>query len=375
MKILVVNWRDIFNPEAGGAEIHIDEILKRKPDVWEVDFVSAEFKGSTERDTVNGYHIHRIPNNSLFHVTFKKYWRKHLKKNDYDLIIDDVSKIPLCIHRYVKDIPVLAVHHHIHGKSLFKQLIFPIALYVYTLEKHFLKFYKNVPMIVVSDSDYKELIATYDYQNARILHNGVDLAPLRNIDVPKTDQPSVIYLGRLKKYKRVNHVLSAFKLILEKYPDAHLFIGGKGDDEPRLKKITAELGLESKVDFLGFVTDEIKYKFLKSSWLMGIASEKEGWGIVVIEANAVGTPVVGYDVEGLRDSIKDGVTGFLTENGNIEQFAQNMLRLIDDRELRNQFGEQAVKWSSQFDWDHTAKQFYQYAEQVVKDFRTDGETS
>ena len=138
MNILVINWRDIKNPEAGGAEIHIDEILKRKPSDWNIDFVSSKFKGCKKFETINGYNVYRIFNNFLFNFTFYFYWKFKFSKKKYDLIVDDISKIPLSTPKYIKNIPILAINHHIHGKSMFKELPFFLALYIYLLEKHYL---------------------------------------------------------------------------------------------------------------------------------------------------------------------------------------------------------------------------------------------
>lgn len=371
MKVLVINWRDIKNPEAGGAEIHIDELLKRKPADWGVDFVSASFKGAPSREAINGYNVIRIPNNSLFNYTFRLYWRSKGRRRGYDLIIDDISKIPLATPRYIKDIPIVALHHHVHGASLFKELSYAPALYVYTAEKAYLKYYQNTPIISVSESSKNELLTLYPFRDISVINNGVDVDVFKDTrKEPKTEFPSLVYLGRLKKYKRVDHIIRAFQLVHEKIPASRLFIVGKGDDELRLKAITDELKLTSGIYFHGFVSEEEKRKILSTAWVSAITSEKEGWGIGVIESNAAGTPVTGYDVPGLQDSIRDQYSGFLIENGNINILAEKIYLLFEDKELRRQYSQNAVQWAANFSWDSAAKQFYEKLDKIVSDFRS-----
>src|SRR5208282_2083723 len=109
--------------------------------------------------------------------------------------------------------------------------------------------------------------------------------------------PNLLYFGRLKRYKRVDHVIRSFEIVHRKIPDSRLTIAGKGDDEDRLRKMAAELVPDGAIDFVGFIDEPGKLEYLTGSKLYVIASEKEGWGISVIESNAAGVPAVGYDVE------------------------------------------------------------------------------
>ena len=370
MKVLVINWRDIKNPEAGGAEIHIDEILKRKPADWQVDFISAEYPGSIPEEDINGYHVIRIPDNFRFNFTFRKHWLKRFANNGYDLVIDDISKIPHAAHRYIKDIPYLAIHHHVHGKSMFNELFFPMALYVYLMERHFLKMYRNIPTLCVSQSNFDALKENFRFEKTILSFTGLTFNEIRgNMDFPKEPSPTLFYFGRLKKYKRVDHIIRAFRETLRKYPDAKLWIAGKGDREDNLKQLCLSLGLDDKVTFFGFVDESKKFELMARSWIYAIASEKEGWGLTVMESSAAGLPVVGYRVEGLVDSISDGYSGYLIDNGSIGLMADKIMELFGDPALREKMSKNAVIWASRFSWENTAKEFYEIAERVIGEFR------
>lgn len=367
MKVLVINWRDIKNPEAGGAEIHIDEILKRKPKNWEVDFVSASYKGCKPSENINGYHVIRIPNNSLFNFTFRSYWNKELSKKGYDLIIDDISKIPLATPKYIKNTPILAIQHHIHGKSLFKQLSFPMAFYVYNMEKYMLRHYVNTPLVAVSESTRDDLKMHYPFRKIVVSHNGIDFKSLnRGFKNPSVKKPVILYFGRMKRYKRIEHILAAFKIVRRAVPDAELWLAGKGDHEPVLKKAAGSLKLGNAVRFLGFISDNEKIPVFSKSAVSVITSEKEGWGISVIESNAAGVPVIGYNVEGVRDSVRHDQTGLLVPNGSIEKLSAGIIRILRDKKLRERLSRASVRWASGFSWDNMARDFYKIANGLVK---------
>jgi glycosyltransferase involved in cell wall biosynthesis len=359
MKVLVINWRDIYNPEAGGAEIHIDEILKRKPENWEVDFVSSLYKNASSEDETKSYKIYRIPDSFLFNYKFRFSWDKIYSKKSYDLIIDDISKIPLALPIYVKNTPIIALIHHVHGKSLFRELSFPLAFYVSTMERYLLRYYVDTPIITVSESTKKELMRLYPYKKISVSNAGIDLDNLTKCYSENSPRdPILLYLGRLKRYKRIDHIIRSFAIVKKKINNAELWIVGKGDDEKRLKKMVSCLELDKSVKFLGFVPDREKFSIFSRAKIYLISSEKEGWGNSVIEANAAGLPVIGYDVEGLRDSISDGFTGYLVENGNIEQFAEKTIQLLENDELSIRMSRQANLWASSFGWDNMARNFY-----------------
>ena len=278
IKVLVINWRDMKNPEAGGAEIHIDEILKRKPENWHVDFVCAKFKGSSPYEKNEHYQVYRIPVNVLFNVTFFLYWVFKLSKNGYDLIIDDVSKIPLATPVYIKNIPIVAIHHHVHGKSLFNELSFPAAFYVYHMERFFLGFYRNTPLVVVSESNRDELNRMYKFNNQTLSYNGIEFDFLNKaFHDDKKLIPVIFSFGRIKKYKRIDHIIKALQIVKQSLPDAELWIAGKGDDLERLEKLAKEENVEKSVRFLGFVSEEDKRAIISKAGVFAITSEKEGW--------------------------------------------------------------------------------------------------
>lgn len=362
MKILIINWRDIKNPEAGGAEVHLQEIFKRiVKNGHEVTLISSRFGDCVDFEVVDGIHIIRIGNKYNFNFATPLYYLTKLKNEKFDVVIDDISKIPLCTPLYIKK-PLIGLIHHIHGPTLFKELSFIAASYIWISERFLIPFYKNKKMITVSNSTKEELVKMgIPKNNINVIYNGYDCngeSPSKN----KSKDPMIAYVGRVKAYKQLDHLIRAFKIVKNDVSLCKLIIAGKGEKE-YLRGIVSELGLELSVEFHEEVSEKKKFILLHEAWIFASPSMKEGWGITVIEANACGTPAVGYNVPGLRDSIIDGYNGLLVEEGNIESLASAIIKTIKDDKLRKALSENAVEWSSHFSWDNSAKEFEKYLEE------------
>ncbi len=370
MKVLVVNWRDIFHPEAGGAEVHIHELLMRKPPDWEVDFVSARFKGCEPIRKTPWYTIYRLFSNLFLNFSFFWWWQTIGRKKAYDLVIDDISKIPLATPWYIKQVPVVAIMHHIHGQSLYTILPWPMATYVFLMERFLLRAYVRAPLLAVSPSTARELQSLYPYERLSLVYNGISLSPLSFEEkmAAREKTPLVVYLGRLKSYKRVDHFLRMAERIHAHRPEVRFVIAGQGEEKEKLEGLARELGLGECVEFSGFIDEKAKEELLRRAWVMVLPSEKEGWGIVVIEANALGTPVVAYDIPGLQDSIQHEKTGLLVENGSHEALACAVETLLDTPALWEKFSREALVWASCFHWDEMAREFYACIAKAVEDF-------
>jgi glycosyltransferase involved in cell wall biosynthesis len=352
LKILVLNWQDITNPLAGGAEVHLHEVFERiAARGHEVTLFCHYFDGALREEIRNGIRIIRRGGRSLFnfHVPFTYFTR--FRKERFDVIVDDVNKIPFYTPLFARE-PVQGVTHHLFGKSIFLETIFPLAAYVYLSERLIKPIYRRVHFIIGSPSTHKEYLEWGFPRNQVTVVNYCV-----NNDIYYPDESNIYdiqrigYFGRLKKYKSVDHLLQAFDRIKEDYPELHLDIIGDGDDKPRLEALTTELGLNDRVTFHGFIDEAEKAPMLQKMNFVVNTSSKEGWGLTVVEANACGTPVVAADVPGLRDSVVKGETGLLYEYGSIDDLIANMRIFLDSAETRNTFRERALAWARKFDWE------------------------
>jgi glycosyltransferase involved in cell wall biosynthesis len=371
MRILIFNWQDLSHPLAGGAEVHLHETYSRIAKMGhEVTLFCSSYDGAKPKDESNGITIIREGGRFLFnYVVMKKYFTT-FKEQKFDLIVDDVNKIPFYTPAYVNE-PVLGELHHLLGTSVFKETIFPLASYVYAAEKASLPFYRKIHFMIHSPSTMKEVNAN-GFLPERIHYTpyGMNHELFRRTGVPKSSTPLIGALGRLKRYKSFDHLIEAMVIVKKSVPDATLVIVGDGDDRPRLMELTRTLGLNDSITFTGFVSEDEKVDWLNKCHIAVNTSAKEGWGLTAIEANACGTTTVSSNVQGLRDAVIDQETGLLYEYGNREQLAEKIILLLRDQSLREKLTAAALKRSMEFDWQIGAEKTMEVIDRVVKEKRS-----
>ena len=366
MNILIFNWRCPRHPWAGGAERYLYEISKRLiKKGHRVSWFVSHWKGLKKKEIIEGIEIIRKGGIYSVYLHALFYYFEELKKKNFDIIIDNINGVPFFTPLFIHK-PKIAIIHHLVQKIFFKELPFHLATVGWLSEKIIPILYRNTSFITVSKSSKKEMKNFGIKDIIKIVPNGIDLFPKLNPN-PKSPNPIIISLGRLKRYKRLDYLLKAFKIVLQSEPHAKLWIVGSGRYEGQLKKLTKELHLQDHVKFFGFVDENKKLKLLKKAWVFVSPSEKEGWGITIIEANACGTPCIAYDVPGLRDSIQDSITGILIkENGNVEKLAEAIYKLLVNHELRKELSQNAIEWAKQFSWDKSAEEFEKILEDILQ---------
>ena len=366
MKILALNWRDIKNPLAGGAEVHLHEILKYIAKQGHfVTQISTMFPGGASEDFIDGIRVIRGGGELYFNYALYFLVKKELAKNRYDIVIDDINKIPFFSPLYVKT-PVLAVIPHIFGKTIYNEADPISATYVYFSELPIKRVYKNSFFEVISDSTRDDVIRRGIPGNkVKTIVCGID-HDTYNITsyYKKPDKKTIVYVGRIKKYKSIQHIILSLPKVLEKV-NANLIIVGEGDYKNALKKLTTKLHLEKHVKFTGYVSQKEKVKILREAYISVYPSLIEGWGLVNIEANACGTPVVASNVPGLRDSVNNGESGLLYEYGNINELTSKIVYMLEDDKRYKNFRRGALKWAKQFKWENTGKETLAYIEQIL----------
>lgn len=349
MKILIYNWRDIKNPDAGGAEVFTHEIAKR----WvkrgnEVTLFTSAFAGCARGEVVDGVRIIRDGGKYSVYWKAEEYYKKYFKRN-FDVVIDEINTRPFLTPEYVNNgEKIVALIHQLAREFWFYETRFPVNyLGYYFFEKRWLKNYLDIPTITVSESTKKDLVAL-GFKKVSIVPEGINFKPLESISRKEIDT-TLIFVGRLKRAKLPDHAIKAFKIIKEKLPEAKLWVVGDGYYRKELERMS---GID--VEFFGNVTQEKKLELMSKAHAILVPGIREGWGLVVTEANAMGTPALGYDVHGLRDSIRNGRTGLLCE-ANPEAMAKNAVELLKDKSLLERLSRNALGWAGEFDWDKSAE--------------------
>ena len=353
MNILLVNWQDRDNPQAGGAEIQLHELFGRvAARGHRVTLLCSGWAGAPPRAELDGIDVHRVGTRYTFPFVARGYYERVLRVRGHDVLVEDINKVPLWTPRWGAR-RVVALVPHLFGGTAFRELPAPAAALVWLLERPIPRVYRGVPFEAVSESTADDLVARGVRRSCvRVIYNGVDsdfYTPAAGVRSPV---PLFAYLGRLKRYKGVDAVIRAFARLSR--PDAVLEIAGKGDHEPALRRLAASLDLGGRVRFLGFVSEAEKLALLRRAWALALASPKEGWGITNLEAAACGTPVVASDSPGIRESVRHGETGLLVPHGDEAALAAGMERLAGDAALVEEFGRNGRAFAQTFTWERAA---------------------
>ena len=376
MNILVVNYRDRMHPAAGGAEKHLHRIFSQIVEAGhKVVLFTTAFAGCKARETVDGIEVIRKGGDLLFQLTTAMNIRKLDREFNFDVVVEDLNKLPLFTPFLTKK-PVVVQMHHLWRGSIFHEASFPIAFMVWAFERVIPWFYRKQPFVVVSPSTKYELEAIGIAEDRiSVIYNGSDeVDPIqvepgsdeaheasdvdpsqveKSEEVPST--PYFLWLSRVHRYKGIWTALEAFEEFAENHPDVKLVVAGDG---PLLKKIPAwlkERGLTERVDLLGFVSPSKKRALLRNAVALLQTSFKEGWGLTVVEAARLGTTTIASDVPGLRDSVRNGETGLLFPVGDFHTCASEMDRLYSDDDLRVRLSAAAKSYAGEFRWDIAAE--------------------
>jgi glycosyltransferase involved in cell wall biosynthesis/O-antigen/teichoic acid export membrane protein len=323
-RILFLNWRDIKHPEAGGAEVYCHEVCR----AWarqghQVTVFTSAFDGGPGEEYLDGYRIIRRGGRFGVYVSAHRFYRR----NDslvFDLVIDAVNTRPFFAHRFGKDVPVVVLIHQVAREVWRYEFPLPVAyLGRYILEPFWLRRLRHIPAITVSDSS-RESLAMYGLDNVYVVPEGSnEFSPQPERMHGREPIPTLIYVGRLVENKRPADAIRAFELARRRIPELQMWVVGTGPCEGQLRR-----GAPEGVHFLGRVPEEVRRDRLARAHALVVTSVREGWGLVVTDAAALGTPTIAYNVPGIRDSVAAS-GGFLTDP-NPKSLADAVANLVPE---------------------------------------------
>ena len=353
MKFLAFNWRDPEHPEAGGAELHLLEILRRAVrDGDRAVWLAERFPGAAETATVEGIEIHRAGSWYNAHLALGALYRDRFRRERFDLVLEDINKVPFYAPLYARA-PVLAVVPHLFGATVFREAPPPVAALVWAHESLIPLVYRRTPFLAISESTRDDLVARgIDRKRVSVVRCGLTQEAY-GVRVPPESrrEPVVVFVGRLRRYKGAQYAIRAFPRVLERVPEARLRIVGDGPYRGDLEALARRQGVAARVEFLGAVSAGAKVDALNAAQVALAPSPKEGWGLTVIEANACGAPVVASRSPGLVESVREGETGLLVPHGDVEALADAIVRLLTDAPLRLRLAAGGIRWARTFDWE------------------------
>jgi len=356
LKILVFNWRDIRHPEAGGAEINIHEQARRWV-AWgnQVTMFTSRPEGQAARDNIDGIEIYRGGGRFGVYARAAAAYLIRLRHHA-DVILDIENGIPFFTALYSRK-PKVLLMHHLHQDQFLVEMGNVIGRLGRFMERVLVPlFYRRSVMTAVSESTAQRKKAALwrgRGLNIRVIYNGIDHSFYRPGE-GKAESPTVLYLGRIKRYKRLPRLIAMIPEVSRWIPDVDVIIAGDGDAIEDARDQVERSGVAGSVKIVGRVSEEEKLRLLQRAWVMVTPSMNEGWGVTVIEANACGTPAIAFRVPGLDEAIVDGKTGFLCDDDGA--FAGAVAEVLSDSALRDRMSAAALEWAARFDWDETARQ-------------------
>jgi glycosyltransferase involved in cell wall biosynthesis len=353
-RILAFNWRCPRHPEAGGAELNLFEQARRWVEQGHpVTVVAARNAGDIHLpplEIIDGVTVRRM--GGRFTVYPLAAWYLLTHGRDHDRVLDVANGIPFFAPLFTR-LPVTLLVHHVHDRQWFEEFPRLLGSAGWLIERFVVPLvYRRTPVIAVSPTTRDALVRTgFASEQVQVIFNGV-AAPI--LELPEASRPTIAYVGRIKRYKRLDRLVRAFADLLPRFPEARLVIAGDGDARSGLESLVDELELRDAVDLPGFVSERAKARILGRAHVFATPSMHEGWGLSVIEANQHGTPAVAYDVPGLRVAIRHGETGLLATDDRT--FRDALATLLGDDEMRGQYSLAARRWAGRFDWDTTAQE-------------------
>ena len=355
-QVLFLNWRDLTNPAAGGAEAYTEEIAARFAAAGaRVTLFTSGFGDAPPYSREHPYLVAREGGRFGVYLAAARHLRKFASR--YDAVVDFQNGIPFFAPLWSAGrVPVIGVVHHVHQGQFDMYFPWPLNRVGRLLEgpaaRHV---YRNYPCVAVSPSTRAEMRHQLGFRGPiHIVPNG--LRPLPRSDEPRAAAPVIAVVNRLVPHKRLHLLVEAVPALQRRWPDLRVDIAGTGPARAALAGLVRRLGLESTVSLPGKVTEQAKSDLLSRAWLTVAPSLAEGWGLTVLEAASAGTPAVAYNVPGLRDSVWDGETGWLVPpDRGLAITLQDALAELSDPARQRQVAQRCHAWAARFSWDDSAE--------------------
>jgi len=337
-----------MNPRAGGAERIIHEVGKRLVLSGNyITLLSGGWKNCRKYDELDGIHIIRVGYRIGPHLLLPIL----LIKNNYDIVIGDLGHAVPWISPIILRKKTIVSFLHLHARSLPGQVGKLLAYIITAIEKLYFIIYHKSNFVTISQTSFNDLLSLGIKANRiSIIYPGFN----GDLFIPrtKTEQPTIIYFGGMRPYKRPEEVLYVLKDLLVDFPNIELKIIGDGPSREYLEKLCANLKLTSNVHFAGRISDGQLAEMVSSAWLNIHCSVTEGWGISITEAASAGTPTIAYRVPGVSESIEDGINGITVDNGDRNALVLAAKTVLNDPQ---KWWSSSIEVAKKYSWDKAAE--------------------
>lgn len=357
MNILLFSWRDPKHPLAGGAEQVVHEHAKGWVEAGhKVTLFSSAFRGGNMEENLEGVLVKRH-GFQLLGVHFLAFvWYIFVTREKFDLVIDQFHGVPFFTPLYVR-VPKLAIIQEVAREVWFmnhlpKPIDWIVGTIGYLIEPSIFWLYKNVPFMTGSESAKQDVAAMgINIKNITVIPHGV-IVKRPQKSYPKEKIKTLVFLGTLTRDKGIEDAIRAFGYLRQKGNFKFWVIGRSAPEyRKQLENLAEDMGVGDDIRFWGFVSQKKKFDLLARAHVLVNPSIREGWGLVNIEANALGTPVVAYRSQGLVDSVMQGKSGFFSKANTPESLAETIFDLLKNKIVYRHLKKGALHWAESFSWE------------------------
>lgn len=365
-RVHALAWRDLDDVEAGGSEVHIDEIAKR----WaaagvEVTLRTSWAQGQAVEAMRDGYRvIRRAGRYMVFPRAAFAEWAG--RTGPRDALIEIWNGMPFLSPLWCPG-PRIVFLHHVHAEMWGMTLPPGLAKWGELLESKFAPpLYRRTHIVTLSESSKQEMVDDLGFHpdKVTVVHPGIDPrftpAP-QGPDAQRSAEPLITAVGRFAPVKRFDVLVRAAARARERVPHLKLHLVGDGYERPVIEAAIDEVGGADWVTLRGYLSDAELIELYRQSWVVASASAREGWGMTLTEAAACGTPAVATRIAGHADAVVDGVSGVLSRaDGDRDDVAAHLgdafVEVLDDPRRLHQLRQGALARAAALTWGQTATQ-------------------
>ncbi|WP_436911297.1 glycosyltransferase family 4 protein [Halosimplex marinum] len=358
--------------DAGGAEKRADEVTGRLADRGHDVTVLS---GKTQRDLPKWArdgdrtfrHVRCLPDSLFAFERFAFFASRYLfavaslpvvcwllARREFDVVVENMTPYPTLTVLVARalGVPVVAVQHEFYDRECFDTYD-PVTASIQLLVQNILRLVTYDAVVVPTDHVRRQLVDYgLDPERLAVVPNGIEAEGYYDPTVER-DPTAVVTVGRLSKRKGQSTVIRAFDRVTDEVPEATLHVVGAGPARSALEDLVGARGLADSVTFHGFASEAEKRRLLNAAAVFAFGSHQEGFGLVLLEAMAAGTPVVAVDLPVYDTFFEDGENGHLVARDEAAM-ADRIESLLADPDRRDAIRDRNLQRAAQFTWAETA---------------------
>ncbi len=364
-RINMLAWRDFDDPEAGGSEVHAEEVARLWAEAGlEITMRTSFAPGHPRTSWRNG---HRVIRKGGRYMVFPRAAISEMMQwhGPRDAVVEIWNGMPFFSPLWAR-CPYMIFHHHVHGEMWDMTLPPRLARLGRFFEERLAPvLYRDARVVTVSESSQRELVEDLGFHPRRVsvIHNGLDprFTPSRD----RSPEPLVVAVGRLVPVKRFDRLIDALAQLRVRVPELRAVIVGDGYKRDELEAQVHRLRAEEWLSLPGRISDAELVALYQQAWIVASTSAREGWGLSITEAAACGTPVVATRAPGHVDSVRDHESGLLIDTN--DELVATLATLVENPELRERLGRGGLAVASRLTWEATARQLLEVlAEEAIR---------